>query len=100
MNFATDNKDENIQTAKSILNGLGITDITFSGYSDANGVSVYFKTSKDLKCRVSNHTVMNRDRMANELLVSFDFKTIGMGGKIGVKSSFEINKIMVKRFVY
>jgi len=100
MNFKTNNQAENIETAKRILNDLGILDVTYSGYSNSNGVSVYFKTDKGLKCRVSDHSTMNRDRMNEELQVSFDTKQLGLGGRITEKSKFAINKVMVKRFGY
>jgi hypothetical protein len=99
MNFKTDNQTENIETAKRILFDLGIIDVTYSGYSDTNGVSVYYKTKTGLKCRVSDHTIMNRGRMNEELSVSFDEKQLGLGGKISEKNNFEINKLMVKRFI-
>lgn len=98
--FHTNNQNENIETAKSLLIALGVQDVTFSGYSDANGVSVYFINSKGVKCRVSNHTTTNRDRMNEELQVSFDQKCLGLGGKTSIKSNFEINKFMIKRFGY
>jgi len=97
---ATNNQDKNIEIAKKILNNLGILDIEYSGYSDANGVSVYFKNSKGIKCRVSDHSTTNRDRMNNELNVSFDSRLIGLGGKVSIKNNFAINKLMIKRFGY
>lgn len=98
--IATNKKDENIEIAKKILNNLGVLDITFSGYSDTNGISVYFKNSKGVKCRVSDHSTTNRDRMNNELNVSFDSRLIGLGGKISIKNNFAINKLIIKRFNY
>ncbi len=100
MNIPTESQNENIEMAKAILNELGICDLSFVGYSDANGVSVYFRTDAGLKCRVSNHGTTNRDRMNEELQVSFDERQLGMGGKVSFKSNMPINKLMVKRFDY
>lgn len=101
MNYFTSKfQNENIETAKALLLDLGVSDISFSGYSDANGVSVYFENGDGVKCRVSNHTTTNRDRMNNELQVSFDQKCLGLGGKTSIKSNFEVNKFMIKRFGY
>lgn len=98
MNFTTNNKQENIETAKRILAELNVNNISFSGYSDTNGISVYFTASNGVKCRVSDHSTTNQDRMFNELQVSFDKRTIGFGGKTGCVSKFKINQIMVSQF--
>ena len=84
-------KTHNIDTAKSLLSDLGV-DASFSGYSDTNGISVYFTDRNGKKIRVSDHGVTNKDRMANEVLLSFDTKTLGLGGKEGFKSYAEQNK--------
>lgn len=97
-NLSTSNKEQNILTAKNIINELGIYNINFSGYSDTNGVSVYFKTDTNIKIRVSNHSVSNINRIKNELNLSFDKKTLGMNNKIGFESSLNINKLMLKSF--
>ncbi len=88
-------KTYNIDTAKSLLTNLGV-DASFSGYSDTNGVSVYFIDSSGKKIRVSNHGVTNKERMANEVLLYFDTKTLGLGGKEGFKSYAEQNKKAVE----
>lgn len=49
------------------------TDFCFSGYSDTNGQSMYFKVFKkgdelnSIKVRFSDHNVTNQDRMSNEV---------------------------------
>lgn len=85
-------KSENINTANQILAELNI-EARFSGYSDTNGVSVYFKDSFDNKIRISNHSVGNR-RLQEGLMLSFDDKY--MNGS--VKSNMSINKIKTERF--
>lgn len=99
MNIQSENKDfaerksENIETAKRIIKESGIKyETSFSGYSDTNGVSVYFKRkSDDKKIRVSDHSVSNKSRIMDEIGLKFDQMTIGIGGKIGFKSNKAIN---------
>ena len=98
--FKSDNQNENIETAKRIMEDAGIFDYNFIGYSDSNGVSVYFRNSNDVKVRISDHGVENTDRMKTEILLSFDAKMLGMGGKVSEKSYEKINKFMGKRFGY
>ena len=85
-------KRENINTAKQILNELNI-DASFAGYSDTNGVSVYFRDSYENKIRISNHSVGNR-RLGEGLMLSFDNKY--MDGS--VKSSMPTNRLASKMF--
>ena len=67
------NKDQNIQDAKLQIENAGGTIEAFCGYSESNGVSVYFRIKEsDLKVRVSNHTVTNKDRVFNEIHMSFN----------------------------
>lgn len=84
-------KTHNIDTAKEILNDVGVN-ASFSGYSDTNGVSVYFEDANGKKIRVSNHGVTSKERMNSEILLSFDTKTLGIRGKEGFKSYAEQNK--------
>ena len=90
-----EDKTHNISIAKKMLTDLGIN-AEFSGYSDTNGVSVYFTNENGEKIRISDHSVTNKDRIQNEILLNFDTKTLGVGGKIGLKSNFESNKIKVQ----
>jgi hypothetical protein len=89
----TDRKTNNIETAKKIVENLGITNFRLSGYSDTNGVSVYF-IKNDKKIRVSDHTVTNSSRVFEELNLSFD----AISTKDEVISKTKINKTMVKFF--
>jgi hypothetical protein len=91
-----DVKTHNIDTAKSLLSDLGV-EASFSGYSNTNGVSVYFTDANGKKIRVSNHSVTSKERMDNEVLLSFDTKTLGLGGKEGFKSYAEQNKKEVEQ---
>lgn len=90
----TTNKSKNIETAKALLESLGIN-AEFSGYSDANGVSVYFYYN-GFKLRVSNHSVTSIHRLQNEFLFYFDAKTIGLGGKTSFKSNKGINTLKAR----
>lgn len=89
-------KTKNIETAKSLLTALGV-DASFSGYSDTNGVSVYFRDSKGRKIRVSNHSVTSLYRLENEVLFYFDQKMLGLGGKTSIKSNMKINELTASR---
>ena len=100
MYLKSQSQDENIKTAELLLNDLGVKRLSFSSYSDSNGISVYFRTENGLKCRVSDHSTMNRDRMNEELQVSFDTAQLGLGGKKSIKSNFDLNKLLIKRFGY
>lgn len=90
-NVITTSKSKNIETAKCLLESLGIN-AEFSGYSDTNGVSVYFYYN-GLKLRVSNHSVTSIHRMGNEFHFFFDERTIGIGGKPSFKSNKGINTL-------
>jgi hypothetical protein len=90
-----EDKTHNISIAKKMLTDLGVN-AEFSGYSDTNGVSVYFTNENGEKIRISDHSVTNKDRIQNEILLNFDTKTLGVGGKTGLKSNFESNKIKVQ----
>jgi hypothetical protein len=71
-------KEPNIKTAELLLNDLGLTDFSFSGYSDSNGVSVYFHHPKDERIvRVSNHSMANSDRIASTIFFRFDERQFG-----------------------
>lgn len=93
----TQDKTQNIENAKNILNNLGINDFDFSGYSDANGISVYF-IWQGKKVRVSDHSVTNLDRIQNKIHFSFDVRTLGLGGVIKVKDNQTNNKLMFEKF--
>lgn len=73
--------DENIQTAKDILEEIGVDmDKTYySGYSDTNGVSVYFSHKALIDTaiiRVSGHGISNPNRMEETICFSFDAMSI------------------------
>lgn len=90
-------KEENVNTSKNMLQSLNIH-ADFVGYSESNGVSVYFKDENNNKIRISNHCVGNR-RMQEELLLSFDERLINLKTKaITIKSSEAINKLNTKNF--
>ena len=99
-NFLTESKNQNIEIAKSIIELANISDYYYCSYSDTNGVSVYFKNSKGIKIRVSTHSVSNINRILNEIHLSFDQKTIGLGGKIGIKSNLKMNLFTSNLFGY
>lgn len=85
-------QSNNIALAKQMLLDLGV-DADFTAYSDTNGVSVYFEDKKSgKKIRISDHSVTNKEKIANEVHLRFDQNTMGLGGKLGVKKSFEDNK--------
>lgn len=68
------------QAKKSGLN------IFFVGYSEANGLSVYFKDENGSKYRFSNHGISNPERIATEKTFPLPFvKMFGLGGKISEK---------------
>lgn len=96
----TSNQEENINTSIQIMNSVGINDYSYVGYSDANGVSVYFRNSKGIKIRISNHGVSNPSRMSEELHLSFDSLCLGLGGATSVKTSEFMNKFYAKKFGY
>ncbi len=93
----TQDKTQNIENAKNILLNIGLTEFDFSGYSDANGVSVYF-TWNGKKLRVSDHSVTNIDRVQNEIHFEFDIKTLGLGGVVQIKDNQKTNKLMAEKF--
>ncbi len=94
--LTTQSKSENIETAKRLLIDLGIKNFDFSGYSDTNGVSVYFKDENYNKIRVSSHSVSNTSRIQGESHFKFDSRT--MSGSISCK--FKENTLMAKHYGY
>ena len=60
---------EGKNVAEKILTDLGLN-YSFSGASDSNGISVYFKINGK-KIRFSDHTVTNLDRIKNENLIFY-----------------------------
>ena len=90
-NYVED-KDNNIATAKKLLNDLGV-DANFTGFSDTNGVSVYFEDANGNKYRISDHDITNKDRLKNEISLRFDNKRYGGG----IYSEFEKNKKAVEQ---
>ena len=99
-NLKANTQNENVQIAIAIMEKANIFDYSFSGYSDTNGVSVYFKNANGVKIRVSNHTVTKYNRVMDELHLSFNQKTFGIGGKIGFKDNSQINKLSASKFGY
>ena len=71
----------NIQKAKNILKANNI-DAEFSGYSEAHGVSVYFKDGEGNKIRVSTHGVTNTNRVLGEKHFSFPMRKLSLGTKL------------------
>lgn len=58
-------------------------EIFYSGHSDSNGLSIYFKDINETKYRFSNHGISNSHRMETEKTFPLPFKkTMGVGGKI------------------
>ena len=100
MNLATYNKSENIKIAEKIILEAGITNFSYTGYSDKYGISVYFKDSKENKIRVSDHSVINTERLFGEIHLSFDMKCRGLGGKISIRDNSFWNKRIVKNWNY
>jgi len=99
-NLTANTQSENVKTAIAIMEKANIFDYSFSGYSDTNGVSVYFKNTNGVKIRVSNHTVTNYHRVTEELHLSFNSQTLGLGGKIGFKDYSLLNKLSASNFGY
>lgn len=57
--------------------------ISFSSYSAANGLSIYFIDADGVKYRFSDHGISNPVRMATEKTFALPFqKKLGLGGKI------------------
>lgn len=78
--FSVQKKEIERQAAES-----GVS-ISFSGYSDAHGLSIYFIDETGLKYRFSSHSVSSFYRMANEKHFPLPFvKTLGKGGVITEK---------------
>ena len=75
-------KQINIEIAEEIVRSNGI-DASFSGYSDTNGISVYFVTADLKKIRVSDHSVTNTYRLFNEIHLSFPVKKLEPKALIG-----------------
>ena len=96
MYLTTTNRAENIQTAKEILNSLNVQ-ASYSGYSDSNGISVYFKTMSGHKIRVSDHSVSNYNRLMDEIHFQFDERQLGLSGKVSFKSNTTINKLVASK---
>lgn len=93
--FVSSNKETNISTAKKILKDLGVV-ADFSSYSDTDaGHSVYFKDDNDQTYRISDHGISNKERMSKEITLYFDQKTMGIGGKRGIKSNKAVNKFTI-----
>jgi len=65
----------NIEIATKIVKEAGI-EASFSAYSDAHGISVYFHTADGKKVRVSTHGVTNSYRIANEIHLNLPLKTL------------------------
>lgn len=85
----------NIEKAADIVRSNGI-DATFSGYSDTNGISVYFLTSEGVKVRVSDHSVTNIDRIFNEVHLKFPVKMLSLNKKVEVKNKFVLTPEMIE----
>jgi hypothetical protein len=75
--FESQKKEIEEQAAKAGLK------ISFSGRSDSNGLSLYFRDIDGIKYRFSDHSVSNKDRMVNEKHFALPFvKTMGVGGNV------------------
>lgn len=95
----TGNKAGNIEVAKNLLLDLGLVDFRFCDYSETTfGTSIYFLTNDDKKIRISDHSVTASSRMQNEILFSFDMKTLKLDGTFGLKDNQKSNKLMAKNF--
>ena len=85
--------DVNIETAKKIAELSGLTGVTFSNYSDTNGVSVYFRCNESNKIvRVSDHGISNFARMEETICLSFDARLLPRPNRPKFKSFEEQNK--------
>jgi hypothetical protein len=94
----SDNKQKNIEVAKSLLLDLGLNDFRFCDYSNTSfGTSIYFLTSDDKKIRISDHSVTSNSRMQNEYLFNFDMKTINKDGSFGLKNNQKTNLILASK---
>ena len=94
----TGNKTENIEVAKALLLDLGLTDFRFCDYSNTSfGTSIYFLTNDYKKIRISDHSVTSSSRIQNEFHFSFDMKTLGSGGAIGLKDNQKKNKLLASK---
>lgn len=71
-----DKKTKAIKFSNKILSKIGDgIKIQFSGYSDSNGISVYYKAikaDKEVKIRFSDHSVTNINRIQNEIHFRFN----------------------------
>ena len=94
MYLATQNKSENLATAKNLLINLGFKDFTFCDYSSTFGVSVYFRDENGGKIRVSNHSVTSTARIQSEMLFEFDANQIGLNG-ISFKDNQKTNRLLM-----
>lgn len=95
----TDNKSENIEVAKALLLDLGLNNFSFCDYSNTSfGTSIYFLTNDDKKIRISDHSVTSSSRMQNEILFSFDMKTLKLDGTFGFKDNQKSNKLLAKNY--
>jgi len=97
--FTSSNEKENVFTAIALMKnaGVNVDKLKKSGYSDVNGVSVYFKQEdlqEDKVIRVSAHSISNKIRMEDTICFSFDAKTLS--GKVVSKQ--EKNKLFVDKF--
>lgn len=63
------NVNEARKSAEELLRKAGF-EYTYSGQSDTNGISVYFDVD-GVKVRFSDHSISNKDRMANEATFYF-----------------------------
>lgn len=100
--FTSDNQIKNIQTAELLLIDLGFKSEYFykSGYSESNGISVYFKlkthfnsVGSEMIMRVSDHSISNKGRMEDTLCFYFDIISTRFSSS---KSKFESNKQLKK----
>lgn len=99
--FITKNdRSENVKTALELLIDLGIKKekINVCGYSETNGVSVYFTHSDyqdEVRIRVSDHGISNVNRMQSTFCFSFD---TAKSKFYSFKSAKKINTIMAKNY--
>ena len=91
------NQIESLKNARKIIERTGLTITGYNGCSDSFGMSFYFKVAEtDKKIRVSDHSVTSKSRMENEILMSFDQRTMGKKG-LGQKINHSWNNFLASQ---
>ena len=101
--FKTSDKTENVTVAQAILTNIGVNmeKVHYSGYSDTNGISVYFKHSdlnEWVSIRVSDHGISNSGRMQDTICFEFDANTRDANGDKTKIDNQSTNKEIIDRF--